>query len=282
MLLFVLILIINCWAVPKPMESIENYSVLMVHGAYGWNEGFIWPHMPEDYWEDDYGMEDLWFQDHVEYGTIIGEDTIFANPKLSDVIKKLDEELPSAYDDTVYLGKANLGRYDSEDRLTYWLNKNIFEDDSSRKPQDSYIYHWRSFSNPANSSSNNAHELGDRKWNQGNINYGKGGFGHRRALTEEAQEVKAKIYKQRKNGNTVIRDSVVGQIALDSIRENSDLFRQIPSRYILIGHSMGGVVSREWIQNSGYYHGEVDKVITLDSPHEDIAALSRSPVILEA
>ncbi len=282
MLLFVLILIINCWAVPKPMESIENYSVLMVHGAYGWNEGFIWPHMPEDYWEDDYGMEDLWFQDHVEYGTIIGEDTIFANPKLSDVIKKLDEELPSAYDDTVYLGKANLGRYGSEDRLTYWLNKNIFEDDSSRKPQDSYIYHWRSFSNPANSSSNNAHELGDRKWNQGNINYGKGGFGHRRALTEEAQEVKAKIYKQRKNGNTVIRDSVVGQIALDSIRENSDLFRQIPSRYILIGHSMGGVVSREWIQNSGYYHGEVDKVITLDSPHEDIAALSRSPVILEA
>ena len=23
------------WAVPKPMESIENYNVLMVHGAYG-------------------------------------------------------------------------------------------------------------------------------------------------------------------------------------------------------------------------------------------------------
>lgn len=23
------------WAVPKPMESITNYNVMMVHGAYG-------------------------------------------------------------------------------------------------------------------------------------------------------------------------------------------------------------------------------------------------------
>lgn len=26
---------IFCWAIPKPLESIENYNVLMVHGAYG-------------------------------------------------------------------------------------------------------------------------------------------------------------------------------------------------------------------------------------------------------
>lgn len=24
-----------CWSIPKPMESIENYNVMMVHGAYG-------------------------------------------------------------------------------------------------------------------------------------------------------------------------------------------------------------------------------------------------------
>ena len=36
------------------------------------------------------------------------------------------------------------------------------------------------------------------------------------------------------------------------------------------------------IQNSDYYYGDVDKVITLDSPHEGIAALSCLPVILEA
>ncbi len=34
--LFVLIMAfaINCWSVPKPMESITNYNVMMVHGAY--------------------------------------------------------------------------------------------------------------------------------------------------------------------------------------------------------------------------------------------------------
>ena len=29
------------WAIPKPMESIENYNVLMVHGAYGHEKGFL-------------------------------------------------------------------------------------------------------------------------------------------------------------------------------------------------------------------------------------------------
>jgi hypothetical protein len=27
-----------CWATPKPMESIENYNVMMVHGAYGFGQ----------------------------------------------------------------------------------------------------------------------------------------------------------------------------------------------------------------------------------------------------
>ena len=247
---FLFAVTVACWAIPKPMESIENYSVLMVHGAYGWNEGFIWPHMPEDYWEDSYGYED--FKPGIK-------------TRLDDVIEALNIDLPSAYDDTVYLGKANLGRYDSEDRLTYWINKNVFEDDLSRKPKDSYIYHWRSFSNPANSSNNNGRELGDRLWNKGNLHYGKGGFGHRRALTEEAQEVKARYVSG--------KDTSYGQVALDSIRKKTDLYRQIPSRYILVGHSMGGVVSREYVQGN-YYNGDVDKIITLDSPHEGTGALN--------
>ncbi len=28
-----------CWAIPKPMESITNYNVMMVHGAYGSDKG---------------------------------------------------------------------------------------------------------------------------------------------------------------------------------------------------------------------------------------------------
>lgn len=43
--------------------------------------------------------------------------------------------------------------------------------------------------------------------------------------------------------------NLYGQEALDSIRLNPELYRQLASRYILIGHSMGGVVAREYTQN---------------------------------
>lgn len=34
-LLLVIAVAIFCWSIPKPMESITNYNVMMVHGAYG-------------------------------------------------------------------------------------------------------------------------------------------------------------------------------------------------------------------------------------------------------
>ncbi len=40
LLLFVMTFVIVSWAVPKPMESVENYNILMVHGAYGASKGF--------------------------------------------------------------------------------------------------------------------------------------------------------------------------------------------------------------------------------------------------
>ncbi|SHK47535.1 PGAP1-like protein [Fibrobacter sp. UWH5] len=84
---------------------------------------------------------------------------------------------------------------------------------------------------------------------------------------EEAQEVKAVFH----NPSTGRTDS--GQVALDSVRQNSDLYRQLASRYILIGHSMGGVVSREYVQGN-FYNGDVDKIITLNTPHEGTGALN--------
>ena len=165
-----------------------------------------------------------------------------------------------------------MGGYGNESRITKWLSDYVFEepsDDAYRNARHSYIYVWRSFANPANSSHNNAFELGDRRWSLQGTNYKK-----RRALTEEAQEVKAKIYSQQEIGDSVVVDSTVGQAALEIMRQNPDLYRQLASLYILIGHSMGGVASREYIQNSDYYHGDVDKIITLDSPHERIGALN--------
>lgn len=217
-LLWILTIFCESWSVPKPMESIANYNILMVHGAYG--------------------------------------------------IKNSDGELqgfePGSYSQAIdakdRLGAATMGSYTSNNRVTKWISHDILEEpewgNDSSYVRNSYVYNWRAFSNTRNSSKNNAVELGDRTWNKDKT------FGQRRALVEDAQEVKT------------VYDTLRGQTALEIIRKDPDLYRQLASRYILIGHSMGGVVSREWIQNSDYYHGEVDKVITLDSPHEGAGALN--------
>ena len=43
-----------------------------------------------------------------------------------------------------------------------------------------------------------------------------------------------------------------------------------PKKYILVAHSMGGLTTRDYI-TGGFYKGDVDKLITLDSPHEGSA-----------
>ena len=84
----------------------------------------------------------------------------------------------------------------------------------------------------------------------------------------------AKIFLDN-NINCVIvgRSRKKGQAALEIIRQDPVLFRKLASRYVLVSHSMGGVVSREYVQGN-YYNGDVDKIITLDSPHEGTGALN--------
>ncbi|MDY6332854.1 MAG: hypothetical protein SPL52_15250 [Fibrobacter sp.] len=40
LVVLVLAFVVNCIAVPKPMESITNYNVMLIHGAYGSKKGF--------------------------------------------------------------------------------------------------------------------------------------------------------------------------------------------------------------------------------------------------
>lgn len=234
-LFLIMEIVCESWAVPKPMESITNYNVLLLHGAYGHykkdDDGKIDKSKPQGFFESD--------------------------------------TIPSANDAEDYLGNATIGRYtekpDGNKRLNHWLSKEIFEEsewaDDKEGVHNSCIYHWRAFSSPPNSSITNAIELGDRTWNKDKK------FGKRRALVEEAQEVKASVY------DSIGKKYIYGQKALDSIRQNPDLYRQLASRYILIGHSMGGVVAREYVQGD-FYNGDVDKIITLDSPHEGTGALN--------
>ncbi|WP_173383411.1 LamG-like jellyroll fold domain-containing protein [Fibrobacter succinogenes] len=225
---FVMAFAIGCWSTPRPMESVENYNVLLLHGAYG-------------------------------------EETGWKN-------RTQEERIAEAYYATEPLDSgAALGRYyekpDDDHRLLRWLTTTVFEepemDSVNAHPKYSYVYQWRSFSNPANSSHNNAFELGDRTWSKPNTIYK-----HRRALMEEAQEVKAKFLNPLKPS-----ENKYGQAALEIIRKDPDRYRQLASRYILIGHSMGGIVSREYVQGD-FYNGDVDKIITLDSPHRGTGALN--------
>ena len=216
---------IGCWSVPKPMESIENYNVMIVHGAYSACQGF-------------------WIE----------RDSTSCEEFLAET-----DTREAYYAKATLENGATLGAYDNSDRITNWISKMVLEEPGWTEKVDyahnSYVYNWRSFSNPANTSLNNAHELGDRTWSLKDTR-----FKQRRALFEEAQELKASFYDKNIPGD------VFGQVALDSIRKHPDLYRQLASRYILIGHSMGGVVSREYVQGD-FYNGDVDKIITLDSPH---------------
>ena len=101
-----------------------------------------------------------------------------------------DTSLPEAYNAGGALQNgATLGGYTNDERITQWLSSEIFEEtgwkDNKEYVHNSYVFNWRSFSKPANSSVNNARELGYRQWNS------DGTYGKRRALIEDAQEVKA-------------------------------------------------------------------------------------------
>ena len=49
--LLVLVMVCESWSIPKPMESITNYNVMMVHGAYGLknDDGELQGFEPDDY-----------------------------------------------------------------------------------------------------------------------------------------------------------------------------------------------------------------------------------------
>lgn len=39
-LLVIFLVVASGWSIPKPMESVTNYNVLLVHGAYGSDKCF--------------------------------------------------------------------------------------------------------------------------------------------------------------------------------------------------------------------------------------------------
>lgn len=39
LIILILLYVGACWSIPKPMESVENYNIVLVHGAYQADKG---------------------------------------------------------------------------------------------------------------------------------------------------------------------------------------------------------------------------------------------------
>ena len=94
-----------------------------------------------------------------------------------------------------------------------------------------------------------------------------GAYGSEKGIEENGN------LKEADSTSSFLGGATLGSYTPQFIRQHPDLYRQLASRYILVGHSMGGVVSREYVQGD-FYNGDVDKIITLDSPHEGTDALN--------
>jgi len=228
---FLLFIVILAWAA-KPMEPLTNYNVIMVHGAADSKGG-------------------------IEKGEV--RDSICGIPAY--------DKYGRVFGSADMMGKKGYKNHEDENdyNLTYWLDSAVFEnveidnygnrkylsvrkrdDEKDIKANFSSIYFQRPFLDPAKSPRHNARELGDGTWKSPDE------CSERRSLIEEAQEVRAE-----------------GRFNLKTYRGDAKYRDKLPpSRNILIGHSMGGVISREYVQSKSLYHDDVDKVIALDSLHE--------------
>ena len=227
----VLLLIFEIVAFAVPMESLDMYNLVLIHGAGSHWGGLDCEKGDVKHVENKF-PNDMKYQDAFSY-VRYGKDG--PNTRIGG---KFSEGLIS--DDSTSSATGMIAE------LKPWIQDTLFGGD-----YDNLVYLQRPFTNPANSPSNNGKEIGMRVWIGGNM------CSARRSLFEESQEVHAE-----------------GQELLRRFRSDDiDSYRKIPSRYILVSHSMGGVASREYVQGH-YYNYDVDKVVMLDSPHEGTGALN--------
>lgn len=231
----------------KPMESIERYNIILVHGAADSLSGIDCESSslkePYAYWVDSVsilnkiqGYEDISWDPSLNPFGDDGFDLTKMDTSYSTAVGMI-KTLPDFIIDSILDGKKSVGDRAEKDEKVVYLN--------------------RPFVNPANSPIVNGGEIGNRVWK------GRGKCSERRSLTEEAEEIRNK-----------------GRNSLSLHRANSKIYRghndSLESYYthrnILIAHSMGGLASREYVQGDGY-NGDVDKVITLDSPHKGTHSL---------
>ncbi|MDR2580737.1 MAG: hypothetical protein LBC85_07070 [Fibromonadaceae bacterium] len=144
----------------KPMETFENYNIILVHGAGGEYFGLDC--------NNDSSIDGAW---------------TYLKPNENPTETKQENylDLIGGYGERFIFPDRDEDESSAKDmrQLRNWLTGRVFEDNKS------LTYLQRPFTNPANSPINNTRELGDRNW------VGRNNCGVRRSLIEEAQEVRA-------------------------------------------------------------------------------------------
>ena len=224
-----------------PMESVNRYNIVLVHGA-------------ADRWQGldcENGFDDKKYKESYEYRSfpagfdsskVCVKDSIDTTQVLCNVPYYIPDRIGGVKKPNDSIGGTAVGMVKE---LFPFLNDSLLE-----SPNAAYLQ--RPFVHPAGSPADNADEIGKSDWK------GENKCSARRSLIEEAKEFKA-----------------AGAWPLDSLRNvyPFDQYRTIPSRNILVGHSMGGVAIREYVQGPNY-NKDVDKIVTLDSPHEGTGSLN--------
>lgn len=229
----------------KPMESFERYNIILVHGAADSLSGMYCDasDLKEafDYYDTTAKKKEDIFGRTLSYYDISWDP--YLNPFGSNGV------------DLTHMDTTRSNATGMIKTLPDWINDKIF--DGERKDRFG-IYLNRPFVNPANTPIVNGDEIGNRAWK------GRDNCRIRRSLIEEAEEMRnygRKFLVERRNDDSL------------SYRKYKNDIGYFSHRNILIAHSMGGLASREYVQGDGY-NGDVDKVITLDSPHKGTYSLN--------
>lgn len=227
----------------KPMESIERYNIILVHGAADSLSG-MYCEAPD--LREAFAYYKAAEEDSNAFGRVASYYDISWDPNLNPLG---DDGFDLTHMDTSRSNATGMVK-----TLPYWMNENIF--DGERRDQFG-IYLNRPFVNPANTPVVNGVEIGNRTWK------GRDNCKVRRSLIEEAEEMRnygREFLIERRNDDSL------------SYRKYRSDVGYFTHRNILVAHSMGGLASREYVQGDGY-NGDVDKVITLDSPHRGTYSL---------
>lgn len=189
------------------------------------------------------------------------------NPRSAGAIEKdMENESGFCVDNKDLLGRASfvwlrdLDDKKSDKSLFCNLHRNLFGQQ----------YSLRAFSDPGQTPIFLAQELGDRQWKDTTAGLLRSHVVEAMARYLQSRLDSANAKKSRGASRSMFEDSLISSYPDKNVTNLAKIFGimsdSVPSRVVVLAHSMGGLTTREYLA-SEYFNGDLDKVVTYDSPH---------------